>query len=59
MAEHSLEELAALTRDNYAARARGELPDEMFWADVELFSRGYTINNDGELEPFNPPPSAR
>lgn len=52
MTERSLNELAQAVRENYAARARGELPDEWFWADRELLGRGYCLNDRGELEHF-------
>lgn len=50
-----LAELEPLIRDNYAARERGELPDEMFWADREALTYGYALNDEGELEPILQP----
>ena len=56
MTEQSNQELAALVRDNYAARARGELPDEWFWADEELLRRGYTVDDTGALSAISDAP---
>lgn len=33
-----------LVARNYRQRARGELPDEWYWADRWLFDHGFTID---------------
>ncbi len=35
--------LGVIVRRNYAARARGELPDEWHWADVWLLNHGFVV----------------
>jgi len=50
--KHSLAELERLILENYAARERGELPDEWFWADREALARGYAIDESGTLQPI-------
>jgi len=42
------EELLGMVRENHAARDRGELPDEWYWAEEELMDRGYWVLK-GEL----------
>ncbi len=37
--------LAVLTWRNHRLRERGLLPDEWYWADVELLRRGLTIDD--------------
>lgn len=44
--------LWALTVSNYRKRQIGVLPDEWFWADAELFERGWYVTHRYALKRF-------
>lgn len=55
MAEYSLDQLIRLVRENFEGRKNGTQPDDWFWAEGELFLRGYYIDvDDLTLNPVPP-----